>query len=138
MTATQKLATYTAREFLKLDLPDEWRQELIDGHLVSMTPLGGPHQVLHGRMIGLAYVGLANRPGCTPRPEAGVAVDGLDGDQWYEADIAVSCVPPHPGDEGLVQEPILIVEILSLSTDRKDKRKKLPRYKLIPSVREIV
>ena len=41
-------------------------------------------------------------------------------------------------DQGVVRDPVLIVEILSPSTDAKDLNRKLPRYKRIASVAEIL
>src|SRR5690348_14080738 len=106
MDAARRIETYTVAEFLELDLDDEWHHELIDGRIVSMSPPGGIHQVLHGRLNGLIFAALqANRPRCNVRPQAGIAADGLEGDQWYEADLAVNYRPPRPGDEGIVEDP---------------------------------
>src|SRR5690349_12610535 len=47
------------------------------------------------------------------------------------------CEPHQPGRQAMV-DPILIVEILSPSTERTDRRVKLPAYQTIESVREIM
>ena len=140
MTTARKLERITAREFLALDLPDDgWRYELIDGIVVAMNPPGSPHQVLAGRLNGHLFTAQQRTlPDCDLRPQAGIAPDGLDDDQMYEADLALTCAPYEPGDQGVVTDPILIVEILSPSTDAKDLKRKLPRYKRIPSVAEIL
>ena len=56
---------------------------------------------------------------------------------YYAPDIAVTCAPNEPGRLAMV-DPILIVEILSPSTERSDRRLKLPAYQIMESVREIM
>lgn len=58
-------------------------------------------------------------------------------DSYYVPDIAVTCEPNEPGRQATVA-PILIVEILSPGTERSDRRIKLPVYRTIESVREIL
>jgi Uma2 family endonuclease len=58
-------------------------------------------------------------------------------DSYYVPEIAVTCEPNEPGRQAMV-DPILIVEILSPSTERTDRCLKLPAYQAIESVREIL
>jgi Uma2 family endonuclease len=58
-------------------------------------------------------------------------------ESYYVPDIAVTCEPNEPGRQAMV-DPILIVEVLSPSTERTDRRLKLPAYQIIESVREIM
>ena len=58
-------------------------------------------------------------------------------DSYYVPDIAVTCEPNAPGRQAMV-DPILIIEILSPSTERSDRRLKLPVYQNLQSVREIM
>jgi Uma2 family endonuclease len=58
-------------------------------------------------------------------------------DTYYVADLAVTCSPYQRGEQ-LVKEPILIVEILSPATETHDRRTKLPAYRAIESVNEIL
>jgi Uma2 family endonuclease len=68
--------------------------------------------------------------------EAGIVRPDRD-DTFYVADLAVTCTPYQRGEQ-LVKEPILIVEILSPGTERHDRRTKLPAYRAIGSVSEIL
>jgi Uma2 family endonuclease len=52
-------------------------------------------------------------------------------------DIAVTCRANAPDRQAIV-DPVLIVEILSPSTECHDRRVKLPIYRQIASVREIL
>jgi Uma2 family endonuclease len=53
------------------------------------------------------------------------------------ADIAVSCRPYERGEQ-LVKEPLPIIEILSSGTERYDRHTKVPAYRGIESVYEIL
>jgi Uma2 family endonuclease len=68
--------------------------------------------------------------------EAGIVRPDRD-DTYYVADLAVSCSPYQRGEQ-LVKDPVLIVEILSPGTERHDRRTKLPVYRDIESVKEIL
>src|SRR6185369_173903 len=68
--------------------------------------------------------------------EAGVTrADRID--TYFEADIAATCVPIQRGRQA-IEEPFLVIEILSPGTERHDRRTKLPAYRQIDSVQEIL
>jgi Uma2 family endonuclease len=58
-------------------------------------------------------------------------------DSYYVPDIAATCEPNEVGRQAMV-DPILVVEILLPSTERTDRRLKLPVYQAMESVREIM
>jgi Uma2 family endonuclease len=58
-------------------------------------------------------------------------------DTYFEADIAATCAANQPGRQA-VSDPFLIGEILSPSSDRHDRRDKLPVYRQIETVHEIL
>ena len=120
----------TVEEFLAWDDGTDTRYELVDGVAVAMAPPGGPHRTIAGNAATLIGVNLRRRPPCHVEIEAGVRIS--DHVRW-QADLAVTCMPPAPD----VDEPLLIVEVLSPSTRAKDLDRKLRDYKSLPSVREI-
>jgi len=68
--------------------------------------------------------------------EAGIARPDRD-DTCYIADLAITCNPP-PRAAKLLQEPVLIVEVLSPGTALYDRQVKVSDYRQIESVREIL
>jgi Uma2 family endonuclease len=68
--------------------------------------------------------------------EAGIPRPDRD-DICYVADLAVTC---HPHERGarLVRDPVLIVEVSSPGTERHDRQTKVPAYREIESVQEIL
>jgi Uma2 family endonuclease len=126
----------TLEEFLRWDDGTDARYELIDGFPVAMAPPAEAHRILALRLGSRIDAALASRRPCNAQIEPGVARPDR-ADSYYVPDIAVTCEPNEPGRQAMV-DPILIVEILSPSTERSDRRLKMPAYQTIDSVREIV
>jgi len=123
-------------EFLHWDDGTDTRYELIDGVPVAMAPPAEAHRILAMRLGSRIDAALADRRPCNAQIEPGVV--RLDrADSYFIPDIAVTCQPNEPGRQAMVA-PILIVEILSPSTERGDRRLKLPTYQMIETVREIL
>jgi Uma2 family endonuclease len=129
----------TVGEFLDICPKDQRHYELFDGMIVAMAPPEQAHQIIH---MNLAFeMGAAMRthhPGCRLHAEAGIAPSGLEGRDHFEADIAFTCAPTDRDLRGIVSEPLLIVEILSPSTERDDIFVELPAYQSIASLREVL
>jgi Uma2 family endonuclease len=109
---------------------------LIGGFPVAMAPPAEAHRILAMRLGSRIDAALAVRRPCNAQIEAGlVRTDRAD--TYFEADIAATCEGNEPGRQA-IKDPFLIVEILSPSTERHDRRVKLPAYRQIPTVQEIV
>ena len=126
----------TFEEFSRWDDGTDMRYELIDGFPVAMAPPAEAHRILAGRLVSCIDAALAGRRPCNAQIEPGV-VRPDRADSYYVPDIAVTCEPNESGPQAVV-DPILIVEILSPSTERTDRRLKLPAYQTVESVREIM
>jgi Uma2 family endonuclease len=126
----------TLAEFLRWDDGTGTRYELIGGFAVAIAPPARAHGVLSVRLGGLIDARLRSRRPYTAQSEAGMVPPSRD-DTFYVADLAVTCRPYERGEQ-LVKDPILIVEILSPSTERHDWRIKVPAYRTIDTVREIL
>jgi Uma2 family endonuclease len=126
----------TLEEFLHWDDGTDTRWELIDGVRVAMAPPRFAHGVLAARLAGRVDAALRARPGCMVQSEAGIVRPDRS-DTFYVADLAVSCAR-HDPDQQITQEPILIIEILSPTTIAFDRQVKIPDYRRVTSVQEIV
>jgi len=128
--AEQAQTLMTVDEFLAWDDGTDTRYELVDGTVRAMAPPAGAHGTIVANAIALIHAALRDRRPCRPQAEAGVRVSER---VWWQADVAVTCRPPAPE----VDEPLLIVEVLSPGTRAHDLDRKLNDYKGLPSVREI-
>jgi len=126
----------TLDEFLRWDDGTETHYELIGGFPVAMTPPTEAHRILAMRLGSRIDAALSKRRPCNAQIEAGV-IRADRADTYFEADIAATCEGNESGRQA-IKDPFLIVEILSPSTERHDRRVKLPAYRQIATVQEIV
>ena len=126
----------TLDEFLRWDDGTETHYELIGGFPVAMAPPAEAHRILAMRLGSRIDAALSKRRPCNAQIEAGV-IRADRADTYFEADIAATCEGNEAGRQA-VKDPFLIVEILSPSTERHDRRVKLPAYRQIATVQEIV
>ena len=120
-------------EFLGFDDGTDTRYELFEGQIVAMAPASDVHGALVARLA--VRIGAGLRPPCELVIEAGI-VPPERADSWYQADLAVTCAG-LTGQQYLT-EPVLIVEVLSPSTATTDRERKLPDYRAIPSLQDIL
>lgn len=124
----------TLAEFLEWSPGDDRRFELLDGRLVMMNPPKVPHADIATNVM--LFLATRLKPPCRVNQAVGVLLDERT-DTYLEADVAVSCESRRPGQQHL-EQPRLIVEVLSPSTKDHDLGRKLERYWELPSVEEIL
>jgi len=126
----------TIAEFLRWEDGTDTRYELLAGFPMAMAPPAVAHGILALRLGARIDAALRSRSPCLGQSEAGIVRPDAN-DTCYIADIAVTCTPPERGQE-LLQDPVLIVEILSPRTALFDRQTKVSDYRRIPSVEEIL
>jgi Uma2 family endonuclease len=126
----------TLAEFLCWEDGTDTRYELIGGFAVAMAPPARAHGVLSVRLGAMIDAGLRSRRPCMAQSEAGI-IPLSHVDTFYVADLSVTCSRFHRGEQ-YIKDPILIVEILSPGTERHDRRIKVPAYRTIDTVSEIL
>jgi Uma2 family endonuclease len=110
------------------------RTELINGQIVAMSP----EQAAHNLTKGLVFIELRRA-----MAEAGVRgtvfTDGMtvpiEPHTAYEPDALVRCGEPFPRRGTTVTDPVIVVEVLSPSSQHTDTSAKLIGYFKLPSVR---
>src|SRR5260370_35195819 len=126
----------TVAEFLRWENGTDTRYELLGGSPVAIAPPACAHGILAFRLGARIDAALRSRPPCIGQSEAGIARADRD-DTCYIADLAVTCTPPERSQQ-LLQDPVLIVEILSPGTAAYDRQTKVADYRRISSVQEIL
>ncbi len=125
---------WMVEEFLAWDDGTDRRYELVDGHVVAMAPPSEAHAAI---VINLgAELRSRLKPPCRVLGEAGIRIADRN-DTYYQADLVVTCTPPERGRQYPV-DPVLIVEVLSPSTEVHDRGRKVEDYSRLPSVKEIL
>ena len=122
----------TLDEFLAFEGEGDTRYELVAGEPQAMAPPSDAHGTITGNAWGVVSHRLRDRPPCRAVVEAGILVDDLN---LYVSDLAATCAETKHAS--CVEDPFLIVEVLSPSTHKDDLAVKVKRYIELVSVREI-
>lgn len=130
--ATQHM---TLDAFLTWDGEADVRYQLFDGVPEAMAPANVLHQALASRLNAAIATALAHRPDCNVVGEVGVRAAERS-HSFYVPDLAVTCKPLQSAL--MLIDPILIVEVLSPSTETLDRRVKLADYRAMSSVEEVL
>lgn len=124
----------TLAEFLDWDDGTDRRYQLVGGVAEMMAPAAEAHGKLAASMA--AEIRARLKPPCRVISKGGLAIPDR-ADAFYVADVVVTRAPREPGRR-MLAEPVLVVEVLSPSTSRVDRRRKVADYRTLPSVGEIV
>ena len=141
MTASppQSHHDYTFADYLALERESEIKHEFDAGEILAMTGGTSRHSAL-AMNVGHAVRG--TRPdGCTVfQSDMRVRVRAT-GRATYP-DVSMVCGPieydPEAAEHTMITNPILIVEVLSVTTEKGDRGNKWMHYQRIPSLQEYV
>lgn len=132
----------TPQEYYEIDQASEIRHELIDGQIYALTEIYGmagaatPHNHIAGNAFGLLHAQLRGKP-CAPfNQDQRLKVKPFG--NFYFPDLMVAC-PPFEWDDEIrhtLLNPVVIVEVLSPSTENKDRVAKWFCYQRIESLRD--
>ena len=117
---TEALEVYTYEDYLQW----EGKWELIEGRPVAMAP--APvirHQALSSMLIGELTRETLDCEGCLVVVEEDWKIDDLT---VVKPDVALICDEPNPSH--ISKTPLIVAEILSPSTARRDERYKFELY----------
>ena len=126
MTVDQFLAWDDEREI-------EGRFELHDGRIVEANSERYIHSVVKHRIV-VAFERAIERGGLPCVAVADGMAVAAGNNSVFEPDAQVHCGPPIDDDALLVPGPVVVVEVLSPSTRRKDIGIKMTRYFLNQSI----
>ncbi len=136
MALPKALGRMTPAEYLAWERLQEGRHEFFDGVVIAMSGAS----LNHGRVCGNAFAALHNalKGG---RCEAfindqRVAVEAAN--SYFYPDLFVVCggLQLQSGTHDTVVNPILVVEVLSPSTESRDRVRKFEAYRSVPSLHE--
>lgn len=137
MTALPKRKKYTPEEYLALEEKAEYRSEYVNGSIFKLAGGTEAHQDITLNTAAQLKTKLCGR--CkTYASEMKVWVE--EAKTYFYPDVTVVCGERkfHRGNTGIVENPILLIEVLSRSTEEYDKNDKFLTYRNIPSFEEYV
>lgn len=123
----------TEKEYLEGELISDVKHELIDGYAYAMAGASKNHERVSAKLIQI----LANHLEGTPCEPFASDVKVKVADDFYYPDVMVVC-DDKTDNEYYTDSPLIIVEVLSKSTRRKDQALKRRAYQSLPSLQEYV
>lgn len=110
------------------------KHEFVDGEVYAMAGASDNHNRIVGELVTILSNHLRDSK-C--EPFFGDIKVRVAKNVYYYPDVLVSC-EETPEDSYFRNQPILIIEVISPSTEHIDRREKLLFYQQMPSVREYV
>ncbi len=135
--AVQPKQGKTVAEYLAIDRDSEIKHEFLDGEVFAMTGGSVSHSLIIGNMIGSLYRQLEDKPSCSVLSSETRICCEQDKSYFYP-DASVVCGDMEMEDDHTLLNPIVIVEVLSKSTEAFDRGSKFARYRRIPSLKEYI
>ncbi len=126
----------TEREFLDWESSREDRHEFVDGEIVAMSGGTAQHDIVTVNILTSLATRLRGRPCVVYSSNLKVKSERL-GDYFYP-DVTVVCGPQRfdSVEPNALVNPTLLIEVLSPTTERYDRGRKLVRYRTIDSLAE--
>jgi Uma2 family endonuclease len=132
----QQPAKMTSEEYFAWELNQDIRYEYINGEVFAMTGGTIPHNDLALNLYTALRPYLRSR-GCRVNV-SDVKVQVSPNSVYFYPDLIVSCHPNDLNARKFIQNPTLIVEVLSPSTSNKDREEKFRYYLTMPSLQEYI
>lgn len=134
--ASSQPKTYTAEEYLALEVESEIRNEYRNGEINPMTGGTPAHNEIIRMVVFLLTAALRKQPYSIFVTDQRLWIPDLD--QYTYPDVMVTPRPPElkPGRKDTVMNPIFIAEVLSDSTEKYDRGDKFEAYRSISTFQE--
>jgi Uma2 family endonuclease len=136
----RKLKTYTLAEYLRKEAKSVDKHEFINGNIIKMPYAKGPHNIITANVsaaMSIAFERLEKNY-IVFSSDQKIYFPSLDEGVYADA-LAVSERPIYWDDEKLLLiNPIVVVEVLSKSTQKYDRTGKFDKYKTLESISDYV
>jgi len=125
-------------EFLTIEARSEERHEFLDGQVFAMAGGSPEHGALAAAFIGELRTALRGKPCRVFSSDVRVRVEDTGLTTYPDASVVCGQLETHATDKDAIVNPVLVLEVLSDSTEAYDRGAKAAHYRRIPSLREYV
>ena len=138
ITLVKTKSIFTVEDYLRIDRTEDERYEFIDGEIYAMAGAKRRHNVIAWNIGGELRQHLKGK-NCEAYP-ANMRVFVPQTGLYTYPDLVVICGEPQFQDDTFdtLLNPILIIEVLSDTTENYDRGKKFQHYRSIESLQEYV
>ncbi|WP_045222651.1 Uma2 family endonuclease [Desulfonatronum thioautotrophicum] len=132
----QPVSPSTAQDYLAWEVEQEGKHEYYYGEIFAMGGASRRHVTVALNVAADLNEQLAGSP-CRAYM-ADMMVEAVADEVYYYPDVFVTCDPTDHRADRFMRSPVLVVEVLSPSTEAYDRGEKFAKYRLISSLREYV
>ena len=133
----EQLEYVSPEDYLRLEAQSPVRHEYVAGGIYAMTGASLRHNIIALNLASALRAHLKASP-CRVFME-GVKLHVARDNAYYYPDVIVSCDPrlqSITGDSMAIDQPTVLVEVLSASTEGIDRREKFVAYRKLASLKE--
>ena len=138
MSHPAKVARMTYPEYLAAEAASASRHEFLDGAVWAMAGGTPEHGALAAAIIGQLQNALVGKPCRVYTSDVRVRVHATGLGTYPDVSVVCGALETAPDDPEAITNPVVLVEVLSDSTEAYDRGAKAARYRRVPSLREYV
>jgi Uma2 family endonuclease len=134
--SSQPKHLYTPEEYLELERKAEYRSQYVRGEIFAMSGASRAHGVIVMNFSGAFWQHLKGRPCEAYATDMRVRVSAAR--MYTYPDLTIVCGEPQFADDqkDTLLNPVVLIEVLSPSTEGYDRGIKFGHYRTLPSLRE--
>lgn len=129
---------YSIKEYIELEETSSMAYEYVAGQIYAMAEPSQTHEIITTNLRMAIHEHLRGRPCRAHSAARRIVFKCRDDDIAYRPDVWVGCGDKRNAKGVIIGEPRLVIEVLSPSTARTDRREKAVNYREIPSLDECV
>lgn len=136
--AAQKQDVFTRDEYLEMEARAECKSEFYKGEIVAMTGGSPKHSIICFNLNGELREAIRDKE-CSGF-ESNMKLEIAEADAFVYPDLMVVCGEIELAKDTMdaITNPVLVVEVLSPSTESFDRGKKFEYYRMVPSLRQYI
>ncbi|MGI8739907.1 MAG: Uma2 family endonuclease [Gammaproteobacteria bacterium] len=131
MSTLEKIVRITPQEYLDGEQYSDIRHEYVAGHVYAMVGASKAHNLIAGSF----YTALHGHLRGNPCQVFASDVKARVAEAFYYPDVMVAC-DPSDGHEYYCERPLIIIEVISPSTEARDALEKRIAYQSLESLQE--
>ena len=138
MNEPARKLTFTFADYLEQERASDTKHELVNGEIFAMA--GGTIEQgrLASRLTAMLGAQLRGRPCETYSSDVRIRVLATGLATYPDLSVVCGRLEPDPADANTIVNPIVLIEVLSDSTEAYDRGEKFAHYQRIPSLQEYV
>ncbi len=136
MIAQVETKTYTAQEYLELEVNSLDRHEFINGEIILMAGGTPNHNEITSILNAILRVSLKGKPYSIFASDQRLWVPQLNNYTYPDVMVVAKPIELQSGRTDTITNPLLIAEVLSKGTRAYDRDEKFAAYRSIPSFQE--